>query len=111
MVLHNGTNAICLCFTDIPSTISIPVFQTTVEDVDMALINYKSFSVKVKEISECLMECLQWINKGNVCDSFNVEARNDGKLRTCEINRQTKEQFPEAFVFREGYLYYGKVPH
>ena len=75
----------------------------------MSLVNHKSLSVKVKEISECMTVCLQWENQGNVCKSFNIELRNDGGLRTCEINDQSKEQDPEAFECRNRFLYYGKI--
>ncbi len=71
----------------------------------MALFAYNAKNHTVSSLEDCLKECSRSARINSDCQSVNFEMK-QGSGQVCELNAGTKEQYPELFRKRPGYIYY-----
>ncbi|KAJ7365434.1 hypothetical protein OS493_005541 [Desmophyllum pertusum] len=82
------------------------IFQTTIDDVDHALLRDRPRSQhEVGDVMQCFKKC----QGDSQCHSFNFEHDSGLPTRKCELNGATKGQDPVNYVRRPGYTYYENV--
>ena len=72
--------------------------------VDHALVGYSLSSFRVKELSDCLLACIE---NDCRCTSFNFQEKTDEKNEShCILNYQTRQSKPHGLIKKPGYTYY-----
>ncbi|KAJ7378337.1 hypothetical protein OS493_023587 [Desmophyllum pertusum] len=80
------------------------LFQAS--EKDTSLMGYKLDTHAVQDDIDCGRRCLSH----DGCISYNYEYKvNYTKGQTCELNSQTKESKPEAFIEKYGFQYFGSL--
>ncbi|XP_078350960.1 uncharacterized protein LOC144635751 isoform X2 [Oculina patagonica] len=81
------------------------IFQTTIDDMDHALLHSPRYQHEVNDVMQCFKKC----QGDSQCLSFNFQHDSALPTRTCELNTATKGQAPINYITRPGYTYYENV--